>query len=72
MPSASGFFVSAGSAFNDPSRPLVAVWDDWPRSVRRGTLEWIKTARTTRTRQKRIDDVVDSAAANRRPTPFRR
>ncbi|WP_428514142.1 YdeI/OmpD-associated family protein [Roseovarius sp.] len=51
---------------------LVAVWDDWPRSVRRGTLEWIKTARTTQTRNKRIEDVVDSAAANRRPTPFRR
>ncbi|QFT79096.1 hypothetical protein FIU89_00625 [Roseovarius sp. THAF27] len=51
---------------------LVSVWDHWPRSVRRGTLEWIKTARTTRTRNKRIEDVVDSAASNRRPTPFRR
>lgn len=51
---------------------LVAVWDDWPRSVQRGTLEWIKTAKTAPTREKRIQDVVDSAASNRRPTPFRR
>lgn len=51
---------------------LIAVWDDWPRSVQCGTLEWIKTARTAPTREKRIKDVVDSAASNRRPTPFRR
>lgn len=51
---------------------LVAVWDDWPRSVQCGTLEWIKTARTAPTRETRIKDVVDSAASNRRPTPFRR
>ena len=25
-------------------RPQRAVWDAWPRSVRRGALEWIKTA----------------------------
>ena len=51
---------------------LRAVWDGWPRSVRRGTLEWIKSAKTGPTRAKRIADVVDSAGQGRRPSPFRR
>jgi uncharacterized protein YdeI (YjbR/CyaY-like superfamily) len=49
-----------------------AVWEGWPQSVRRGTLEWIKTAKTAPTRAKRIADVVDAAATGRRPSPFRR
>jgi uncharacterized protein YdeI (YjbR/CyaY-like superfamily) len=49
-----------------------AFWDAIPRSVRRGTLEWIKTAKTPETRSKRIRDVVESAAAGLRPSPFRR
>ena len=49
-----------------------ATWDGWPRSVRRGTLEWIKTARTGATRAKRIADVTGSAARGQRPSPFRR
>lgn len=51
---------------------LRAVWDSWPRSVRRGTLEWIKTAKTAPTRAKRIADVCDSAGAGLRPSLFRR
>lgn len=51
---------------------LLPVWDGWPRSVKRGTLEWIKTAKTPPTRAKRIADVVDSARAGLRPSPFRR
>jgi uncharacterized protein YdeI (YjbR/CyaY-like superfamily) len=47
-------------------------WDAWPKSVRRGTLEWIKTARTPPTRAARIGDVVDSMKAGLRPSPFRR
>lgn len=49
-----------------------ATWDGWPRSVRRGTLEWIKTARTGATRAKRIADVTGSAMQGLRPSPFRR
>jgi uncharacterized protein YdeI (YjbR/CyaY-like superfamily) len=49
-----------------------AFWDSMPRSVKRGTLEWIKTAKTPETRGKRIADVVQSAAAGLRPSPFRR
>lgn len=47
-------------------------WDAIPRSVRRGTLEWIKTAKTPETRGKRIADVVQSASQGLRPSPFRR
>jgi uncharacterized protein YdeI (YjbR/CyaY-like superfamily) len=49
-----------------------AFWAATPRSVRRGTLEWIKTAKTPATRAKRIADVTDSAAQGLRPSPFRR
>ena len=48
------------------------IWDSYPRSVKRGTLEWIKTAKTAPTRARRIDDVAQSAAANLRPSIFRR
>lgn len=47
-------------------------WDGYPKSVRRGTLEWIKTARTAATRFARIADVVASAGNGLRPKPFRR
>ena len=49
-----------------------ATWDAWPRSVKRGTLEWIKTAKTEKTRTARIADVTASAAQGQRPSPFRR
>ncbi len=49
-----------------------AFWNGIPRSVKRGTLEWIKTAKTPETRRKRIQDVVTSATAGLRPSPFRR
>lgn len=47
-------------------------WAALPRSIRRGALEWIKTAKTPATRAKRIADVLDSAAQGLRPSPFRR
>ena len=51
---------------------LHAVWDAWPRSVKRGTLEWIKTAKQVQTRAKRIAHVAEAAAEGQRPAPFRR
>jgi uncharacterized protein YdeI (YjbR/CyaY-like superfamily) len=51
---------------------LRGVWDGYPRSVKRGTLEWIKTAKTAPTRAKRITDVVENAGRGQRPSPFRR
>lgn len=52
--------------------PRRSGWDAYPKSVRRGTLEWIKTAKTPPTRTKRIADVVASLDAGLRPSPFRR
>ncbi len=50
---------------------MIKLWDAWPRSVKRGSLEWIKTAKRAETRQNRIDDVVTSARTGVRPKPFR-
>lgn len=47
-------------------------WTALPRSIKRGTLEWLKTAKTLETREKRIADITGSAAQNLRPSPFRR
>jgi uncharacterized protein YdeI (YjbR/CyaY-like superfamily) len=47
-------------------------WSAQPRSIRRGTLEWIKMTKTPETRAKRIADVTDNAAQGLRPSPFRR
>ncbi len=52
--------------------PLTRGWEDWPRSVKRGTLEWIKTAKTAPTRAKRIAEVVTALDEGRRPAPFRK
>jgi uncharacterized protein YdeI (YjbR/CyaY-like superfamily) len=49
-----------------------AFWTALPRSIKRGTLEWLKTAKTLETREKRIADITGSAAQNLRPSPFRR
>lgn len=49
-----------------------AFWTALPRSIKRGTLEWLKTAKTLETREKRIADITGSAAHNLRPSPFRR
>ena len=47
-------------------------WDAYPKSVRRGTLEWIKTAKGAKTRATRIAGVVTSLEQALRPPPFRR
>lgn len=50
----------------------VTAWEEWPRSVKRGTLEWIKTAKTAPTREKRIAEAAAAAREGRRPAPFSR
>jgi len=49
-----------------------ATWDGFPRSIRRGALEWLKMAKGPETRAARIADIADSAAEGMRPKPFRR
>lgn len=51
---------------------LRPAYEAYPKSVKRGTLEWIKTAKTAPTRAARIAEVVQSAAQGLRPKPFRR
>lgn len=41
-------------------------WDAFPRSVKRGILEWIVNARRPETRTRRITETVSLAAENRR------
>ena len=48
------------------------VWEGFPRSVRRGTLEWIKTAKQDATRARRIAVVAERAGRGQRPSPFSR
>ncbi len=48
------------------------AWDAWPRSIRRATLEWIKTAKTPETRARRIAETAAAAREGRRPAPFAR
>jgi uncharacterized protein YdeI (YjbR/CyaY-like superfamily) len=43
-----------------------AIWDAFPKSVRRAHLEWIVQAKTDATRAKRIADVADKASRGER------
>lgn len=55
------------------ARPEAADhFDRFPRSVRRGILEWIKQARRPETRARRIEETARLAAENRRANQFER
>jgi uncharacterized protein YdeI (YjbR/CyaY-like superfamily) len=51
--------------------PAATVWEEFPRSVKRGTLEWIKQAKRPETRARRIVDTAENAKHGNRPPPFR-
>lgn len=46
-------------------------WNDFPKSVKRGILEWILTAKRTETRAKRIQETASKAALNIRANQYR-
>ena len=46
-------------------------WDAFPRSARRGILEWIVQARTEPTRAKRIAETAEKAASGERANQWR-
>jgi uncharacterized protein YdeI (YjbR/CyaY-like superfamily) len=48
-----------------------AHWDAFPRSVRRGILEWIVHARRPETRAKRVAETADRASRNERANQWR-
>ncbi len=47
-------------------------FEKFPRSVKRGILEWIGNAKTTATRTKRIAETADLAAINQRANQWRK
>ncbi|MEL6583232.1 MAG: YdeI/OmpD-associated family protein [Pseudomonadota bacterium] len=51
--------------------PAAAEWEAFPRSVKRGVLEWIKTAKRPETRAKRILDTAQKAQVGERANQFR-
>jgi len=48
------------------------LWDSFPRSARRGILEWIVQARTEPTRLRRISETADRAARGERANQWPR
>ena len=48
------------------------IWEDYPRSVRRGALEWLKSAKRHATRAARVAQLAEDARAGERPRFFRR
>jgi len=49
-----------------------ACWDAFPRSVRRGILEWIVSAKKPETRAARTEETASLAARNERANQWRR
>ncbi|MBX9575504.1 MAG: YdeI/OmpD-associated family protein [Caulobacteraceae bacterium] len=47
------------------------TWDGFPRSVRRGVLEWIGAAKTPETRGKRVTETADRAERGERANQWR-
>lgn len=47
-------------------------WDTFPRSIKRGILEWIANAKRPETRARRVEETVTLAAANRRANQWRK
>jgi uncharacterized protein YdeI (YjbR/CyaY-like superfamily) len=52
--------------------PLRAVWDAYPRSVRRGALEILLNAKRPETRAAKVATVVEAAAKGERPFQWRK
>lgn len=55
----------------DRTRAARTNWDAFPRSVKRGILEWILNAKRPETRQKRIEETASQAAKNLRANQWR-
>ena len=55
----------------DALPPARANWDAFPRSVRRGVLEFLLNAKRAETREKRIAEIARVAADDIRPFQWR-
>ncbi|MCR9129956.1 MAG: YdeI/OmpD-associated family protein [Alphaproteobacteria bacterium] len=60
------------AAMLDAHAPARAEFEKFPRSVRRGLLEWIKQARTPQTRARRIAETARLAQRGERANQFRK
>jgi len=49
-----------------------SIWDDFPRSVRRGALEIVLNARLPQTRAARIGTILDCVMRGKRPFQWRK
>ncbi len=49
-----------------------AYFEAFPRSIKRGILEWLLNAKQTETRQKRINEIVTLAERNERANQYKR
>ena len=54
-----------------PARPARQHWDAFPRSVKRGILEWIGNARRPETRAKHVEEIARLAGDNIRANQWR-
>jgi uncharacterized protein YdeI (YjbR/CyaY-like superfamily) len=53
------------------AKPAAANFDAFPRSVKRGILEWIANAKKPETRSRRIEETATLAARNERANQWR-
>lgn len=53
------------------NKPALNNWEKFPRSSKRGILEWIMNAKKNETRQKRIEETVRLAANNIKANHYR-
>lgn len=51
--------------------PAATYWEAFPRSIKRGILEWILNARTPQTRARRVQETAELAEQNRRANQWR-
>ena len=56
----------------DARAPARAEWDAFPRSAKRGILEWIHTAKRDATRARRVDETARLAQAGKRANQWPR
>lgn len=52
--------------------PAADYWEAFPRSVKRGILEWIANAKTPATRTRRVEETARLAAENQRANQWRK
>lgn len=52
--------------------PAAYYWEAFPRSVKRGILEWIANAKTPATRTRRVEETASLAAENQRANQWRK